>query len=200
MSQKNQPSTKFQVFIQRNGIRLIILSITILIHIILLLVITISTSKKQEREDNTIFKMVDVKEFVPPVEKEPPKEDVVEIAKQDDIAEDIIETDKEILELDIEYLPQHKISELPAFPIKTIYSNLEYPPLARKQGIEGIVYLELYIDNKGNIQKIEILKDPGFGFSDAAIRAFDNIRCSPAKANGIPVAVKIRQPIKFRLK
>ena len=166
--------------------------------------ITVNPGQKQSRKDNTIFKMVDVKEFIPPVEEkkelEEKKEEVVEINKQEDIVEDIIETEKEIKEVEIDFLPQHKISELPVLPTDEIRNKIVYPPLANKQGIEGIVYLELYIDQRGELKNVVVLKDPGYGFADAALKAIEGIKCAPAKANGIPVAVRYRYPIRFTLK
>ncbi|HOV14543.1 MAG TPA: energy transducer TonB, partial [Spirochaetota bacterium] len=110
------------------------------------------------------------------------------------------ETKKEIKEVEIDYLPQHKISDVPILPTDEIKSRMVYPPLANKQGIEGIVYLELYIDQFGNIKKIEVLKDPGYGFAEAALKALEGIKVKPAMSNGVPVAVKFRYPIRFTLK
>ena len=188
-------------------IKYITLSIALLAHLILFLVVTINPGQKQTRKDNTIFKMVDVKEYTPPPPEEKKeevkiekKEEIVEINKQEDVVEDVIETEKEIKEVEIEYLPQHKISELPVLPTNEIKSKIVYPPLANKQGIEGIVYLELYIDQKGELRNIIVLKDPGYGFADAVIKALEGMKCIPAKANGIPVAVRYRYPIRFSLK
>ena len=105
-----------------------------------------------------------------------------------------------VKELDIDYLPQHKISAVPVLPVQQIRSKVVYPPLANKQGIEGIVYLELFIDQNGIIRKVTILKDPGYGFAQAAVRALMGMKCKPAEANGIPAAVRFRYPIRFTLK
>ncbi|GAB4225110.1 MAG: hypothetical protein Kow009_16530 [Spirochaetales bacterium] len=100
----------------------------------------------------------------------------------------------------IEYLSAHEISVPPGIPVKRVLQNLVYPPQANRQRIEGVVYLELYIDRRGMIRKIEVLKDPGYGFAEAAVRAFEGIRCRPAEANGVPVAVRYRYPIRFKLR
>lgn len=195
-------------FLRKYLIKIVIITISI-IYLILFLTITINIGEKQKRIDNTIFKVVDVQEFIPPkIEKQKEekkeeiikKEDVIEVNKQDAITENVIETKKEIVEVDIDYLPQHKISKLPELPTEDIKTKIVYPLLANKQGIEGIVYLELFIDQNGNIRKIEVLKDPGYGFAEAAIKALQGIKCKPAEANGIPVAVRYRYPIRFTLK
>lgn len=98
------------------------------------------------------------------------------------------------------YLAQHKISSPPRIPTSEILDNIIYPTLAKKQGIEGIVYLELHIDEIGNITDITVLKDPGYGMADAAIEALEGVVCEPAlDKDGKPVAVRFRYPIRFKL-
>ena len=179
----------------QNLLRIIVITITALIHIILIFTIYWGKNIKQQKLDNTIFKIVDVKEYIP----EKKKEEIV-ITKQEKVVEDVIETESEVKEVELEYLPQHMISEMPIIPVKQLNSKKVYPPLANKQGIEGTVFLELYIDQNGNIRNIVILKDPGYGFGEAAIKALKGIKCIPAKTNGIPVAVRIRYPVRFKLK
>lgn len=196
--------------------RLVIPGFVITVHLVLIFTITISIKETQKQTDTTIFKMVDVEEFIPPPEPEPEKEekkeikkeDVVEVSTQPDIAETIIETDKEVIETEkapnpaeIDYLPQHRISVAPDLPDEEILSQVIYPVLAKKQKIQGVVvYLELYIDKNGIIRNIKILKDPGYGFGQAAVDALDGIECTPAKANEVPVAVKYRYAVRFTLK
>ena len=198
--------------------KVIIFSIAVILHIIIILYVTIDTGEKKDRQDNTIFKMVDVQEFVPrppevekkpePIKKDPPKPQTQKvIANQDSVAEEIIETEKEVVETQntspagetIEYLPQHKISKPPKIPIEEILSNIKYPILANKQRIEGVVFLELYIDQHGQIRSIKVLKDPGYGLAEAAIAALSGIVCEPAYAGKNAVAVRFRYPVRFRL-
>ena len=211
MVEKSLPKNNFVIFLKKNIRAIVTITITALIHILALLYLGFDIlATNQNKRVNDIFKMVDIEEYIPPpppIEKkdEPKKEevmqeDVVEINRQDAITEEVIETKKEIKEVEIEYLPQHKITEVPVLPTDEIKSKIVYPPLANKQGIEGIVYLELYIDQFGSIKKIEVLKDPGYGFADAAVNALNGIKVKPAMANGIPVAVKFRYPIRFVLK
>ncbi len=155
----------------------------------------------------TVFKLVDVEEYVPPP---PPDVPIRKVMEQPKASENIVETAETVVEVsdesllsapaEPEYLPQHKISDIPAIPTKDILARIEYPPIALRQGIEGVVYLELFIDEEGNIRKVNVLKDPGFGFSDAALRALEGIRCEPARANGKTVAVRFRYPVRFTLK
>lgn len=181
--------------------RPLLFSLVIAIHIIVLICVkfSISNAVQEEEQNAEIFKLVDVEEFVPPppppvIEK---KEVLVNSVKA---SENIQETEKEVVEVeDIDYVPQHKISVVPEIPTKTILSKIEYPKMAMKQGIEGVVYLELFIDEKGNIRRINVLKDPGYGFAEAAIAALEGITCKPALVNDKPVAVRFRYPIRFVL-
>jgi len=99
-----------------------------------------------------------------------------------------------------DYLPQFKIDQVPTMPDSAILARIVYPPLAAKQGIEAVVFLELYIDDRGVIRKVNVLKDPGFGFAEAAVKALDGVQVRPAQAQGKPVAVRFRYNMRFKLK
>lgn len=161
-------------------------------------------SIKQKEEDvqtvdfsqADVFKLVDVQEYVQP--KEPQSEEIV--VKQPKASERVLETEKKVKDFDESaFLPQHKISSVPVIPIREVLSKIEYPPMALRQGIEAVVYLELFIDSKGEIKNIKVLKDPGHGFAEAAVAALKGIVCVPANANGKNCAVRYRYPIKFTL-
>ncbi len=154
-----------------------------------------------------VFKLVDVEEYLPP--PPPPETPVTKVMEQPKAAETVTETEEAVVEVKdeselsppaVEYLPQHKISVVPAIPTSAILERIQYPPIALRQGIEGVVYLELFIDEEGTIRKITVLKDPGFGFAEAALAALEGIRCEPARANGKPAAVRFRYPVRFTLK
>ena len=184
--------------------RPLLFALVIAVHIIVLICVkfSISNTIAEEEKNAEIFKLVDVEEFVPPPPPPPPVIEKKEVViNQVKTSENIQETEKEVVEVpeEIEYVPQHKISVIPEIPTKTILSKIEYPKMAMKQGIEGVVYLELFIDESGNIRRINVLKDPGYGFADAAIVALDGIICKPALVNDKPVAVRFRYPIRFVL-
>jgi protein TonB len=100
------------------------------------------------------------------------------------------------------YLPMDRVSRAPKFSERAIRDALEYPPLARRAGIEGRVILELLINKAGEIRRIEILREepPGRGFAEAAKKAFQGQRCTPAEANGEPVGVRYRYPVRFTIR
>jgi len=156
--------------------------------------------------DATMFKLVDVMEYAPPP---PAEEKVIVMTQQSKAAEQIVETEETIQEIpdttmgemnDADFLPQHKISSIPVIPTEQVLSRIEYPAMALQQGIEGVVYLELYIDQNGAIRKTVVLRDPGHGFAEAAVKAIDGLICIPATANGQSVAVRFRYPVRFSVK
>ena len=186
--------------------RPLLFALVIAIHLIVLICVrfSIKTAVQEEEANAEIFKLVDVEEFVPP----PPPPPVIEkkevVVNSVKASENIQETEKEVVEVEeapeeIEYVPQHKISVVPEIPTKAILSKIEYPKMAMKQGIEGVVYLELFIDEAGNIRQVNVLKDPGYGFAEAAVQALDGIVCKPALMNDKPVAVRFRYPVRFVL-
>lgn len=102
----------------------------------------------------------------------------------------------------IEFLPMHLVSRRPEFPDDEIIRRTVYPPMARRAGIEGTVILELFVDKLGDIRGISILREdpPDRGFGDAAAKAFQGLRGSPALANGEAVASRYRYRYRFRLR
>ncbi len=75
-----------------------------------------------------------------------------------------------------------------------------YPALARRLGREGLVVLRLDIDERGVLTRLEVLEDPGFGFSAAAAEAARKSRFSPARVNGRPAACRALLPVRFELR
>ena len=144
---------------------------------------------------------MDVQEFVPPPPAPVEKKEVVTVSNQPKASENFVETKEEVVveREEIVYLPQHKISSVPIIPSREVLSRIVYPPMALKQGIEAVVYLELFIDSNGSIKKIKVLKDPGHGFAQAAVKALEGVTCVPANANGKNCAVRYRYPVKFTL-
>lgn len=179
--------------------RLAVFALALLIHVAAICFFSV----KQKEEDvetvdfsqADVFKLVDVQEYVKP---EPQSDEIV--VKQPKASERVLETEKKVKDFDESaFLPQHKISSVPVIPIREVLSKIEYPPMALRQGIEAVVYLELFIDSKGAIKNIKVLKDPGHGFAEAAVAALKGIVCVPANANGKNCAVRYRYPIKFTL-
>ena len=79
--------------------------------------------------------------------------------------------------------------------------NLVYPEIARKAGVEGRVYVNVLIDEKGNVIDTKILKSLGNnGCDEAAVAAIRKAKWKPAKQRDKAVKVWVGIPIVFKLK
>lgn len=195
--------------------------------LIFFLVFHLETTVETLEPEATIMKLVDLKEAVPlPPPLPPPPQRIPPSPQQtvvEAIAETMVETDEVPQDQVVieslpyegpvqpvqpqvrapEYLPQHQVSKVPVFSEGDIRKNLIYPPIALRSNLEGLVILVLFVDAQGDIRRITVLKEepPGRGFGDAAVKAFQGIRAlSPAEANGTPVGVQYRYPIRFALR
>ncbi|GHV02498.1 hypothetical protein FACS189485_03040 [Spirochaetia bacterium] len=209
---------------KENRLRLLLFIAVAALHgaLIFFLAFNVQAAPITVEEPARVMKLTDIIEDIPlpPPPPPPPETEPVPDNAVEAIAENMIETDEVPEDQMIVapgtittpqnntpsaevYLPQSKISVLPQFDEMKIRQNMIYPRIARDSGIEGTVYLELFIDRSGVVQQIRILKeDPqGRGFGEAAIRAFEGITAkSPAQANGENVSVRYRYPVSFRLR
>lgn len=84
--------------------------------------------------------------------------------------------------------------------MKFLEKNIDYPPVAKENGIEGRVVLSFIVDKDGNISNIEVMKKLGWGLEEEAVRVVKKMPpWRPGKQNGKPVVVKFMLPIVFKL-
>ena len=77
----------------------------------------------------------------------------------------------------------------------------KYPEIAQEAGIEGVVVVQAFIDEKGRVKETIILKGvPNTGLDEAAMDAIRVTRFRPAKQRERAVGVWISIPVNFRLK
>ena len=74
-----------------------------------------------------------------------------------------------------------------------------YPEEARKDGIEGTVWVKILIDEKGNPQKAVILKSDAEVLNQATIDAAMKWKFKPAVLKGKPVEAWVSIPFKFKM-
>src|SRR5215470_7555145 len=75
-----------------------------------------------------------------------------------------------------------------------------YPPEARRKQHEGSVVLRLWLDATGAVERAELISNPGDGLGEAALRAARELRFSPAKLRGEPVATSVPFTLHFVLR
>ncbi len=85
-------------------------------------------------------------------------------------------------------------------PRATARSAAPYPARARAKGIEGFVTVSMLIDATGAAKDMQVLEaNPPGVFDAAATAALRTWRFDPAIYEGRPVAVRVRQTLRFAL-
>jgi TonB family protein len=84
--------------------------------------------------------------------------------------------------------------------IDTLWKVIKYPDVALRSGIEGKVYLNLFISSIGTVDKVTVENRSDSLFIESAVTAIKKIRFSPALDDKhLPVGVWFSQTIQFRL-
>jgi TonB family protein len=98
------------------------------------------------------------------------------------------------------------VEQMPMFPggrealTKYLSDNLSYPEEAKKESIEGGVYIQFVVDSQGKISEAKVLKGIGYGCDEEAMRIVKKMPdWIPGKQGGRVVAVRYNLPIKFKL-
>ncbi|MBZ0199792.1 MAG: TonB family protein [Ignavibacteriaceae bacterium] len=178
----------------------------------------ISTTALQTEGPQELFKVEDIaqtkQENRPPP---PPKPPIPIEAPSDDVLEDIEigdteidfnkpvdappppKEEKKIIEEEPVYFVAVEEMPEPIGGIAAIQSKIVYPEIAKRAGVEGKVYVLAFVDESGNVTKVEVAKGLGAGLDEAAVGAVRQTRFKPGKQRGKPVKVQVMIPIVFRL-
>jgi TonB family protein len=73
-----------------------------------------------------------------------------------------------------------------------------YPYALKMMGKSGYVELEWIIDREGVVRFPKAIESSDKAFEDPAVEAIKQSRWAPAKVNGIPIAVKVKQRMDFK--
>lgn len=84
--------------------------------------------------------------------------------------------------------------------LPAVYKNIKYPKTAIKAGVQGRVFLKFVVNEEGNVEDPQVLKDIGAGCGEAAIEAIKKVKFTPGRHNGKIVKVQYSLPVKFQLK
>jgi TonB family protein len=103
---------------------------------------------------------------------------------------------KQYTVVDVQPLP---IGGMKAF-FQYISKNIKYPKEARKERIQGRVYVQFVVDKDGTIIDVEVIQGIGGGCDEEAIRLMnESPKWSPGIVAGRAVKVRMIMPITFRL-
>jgi protein TonB len=84
--------------------------------------------------------------------------------------------------------------------IAGIQKRIAYPDFAVRVGLEGRVILRAYVDTRGNVYQVDVIKSLGGGCDEAAVKAVMETKFTPGKQRGKPVKVMVAIPISFNLR
>ena len=103
-------------------------------------------------------------------------------------------------ELFVEY------EEMPSFPggmgecMKFLAQNIKYPKKAAKNGIQGRVIVQFWVETDGSIDDIKIVKGVSWELNDEAKRVVKKMpKFKPGTIGGEPTRMQFNMPIIFRL-
>ena len=98
------------------------------------------------------------------------------------------------------------VEQMPEFPggeaalIKWLNDNIQYPPIAQEQGIQGRVSLRFVVKPDGTVDDVQVVKGLDPSCDREAVRAVRKMPSwIPGRQNGNPVAVYYNLPVIFRL-
>jgi len=84
-----------------------------------------------------------------------------------------------------------------------IYDNVQYPAVARDNGVEGMAVVSFVAENDGSLSGFKLVRDPGAGTGDEAMRVVrlmsERGRWEPAQQANRPIRVRFNLPVRFKL-
>ncbi len=87
--------------------------------------------------------------------------------------------------------------------INYIYQNIQYPPQARKDGLQGRVIAKFIINETGKLEDIEILRGIGGGCDEEVLKVLNQMNQEktwiPGQQDGKVVKLQYLLPVKFAL-
>lgn len=86
-------------------------------------------------------------------------------------------------------------------PVVEKQPPLIYPPIALRQRVQGIVELNVLVDERGNVTEAQVVQGAGgrAGLNEAAVENAKKRRYRPATKEGVPVKVWLPVRVRFEL-
>ncbi len=98
------------------------------------------------------------------------------------------------------YVAFAEVMPEPVGGIESIYKKIEYPNVAKKAGIEGKVYVLVFINEGGDVDDVKVIKSLGGGCDEAVIEAVKGSKFKPASNKGVTTKVKLSLAFTFKIK
>jgi periplasmic protein TonB len=172
--------------------------------------ITVSVARVKGQEYQQVIQIEDVEQTKQQIKKEEPqKAKIAEvIASEDEDIPDTVTIGTTDLNVD-SYVPpppsdDDNVVEFFALenpPQAKKRVEPEYPSLAEKGQVEGVVMVEVIIETDGSVKIAKVIDaDPKGFFEDAALKAAKQWVFEPAKQRDKPVRVRYQIPFRFKLR
>lgn len=123
-------------------------------------------------------------------------------ATQETIIEEIVPVEEEPAEPDFFTI----VEDMPSFPggdaalLKFIAEHVEYPSIAKENGITGVVYVSYIVDKDGSVKDVKVVRGADPFLDKEAVRVVKTLKgYKPGKQRGKPVPVQFTIPIRFQL-
>lgn len=98
------------------------------------------------------------------------------------------------------------VEKMPSFTggqgelLKYLATNINYPAVAKENGVEGMVVVQYIIEKDGSISNVQVVKGIGAGCDEEAVRVVKAMpNWQPGFQRGQAVPVQFNLPIKFKL-
>jgi protein TonB len=85
------------------------------------------------------------------------------------------------------------------YPVAVTQVRPVYPDLARRAGVEGVVWVKALVDRNGHVKKAIVEKSDSEIFNQPATDAAMQWVFTPAMMNNGPVSVWVSIPFRFRI-
>jgi protein TonB len=83
--------------------------------------------------------------------------------------------------------------------IGELQKMIEYPEIAKRAGIQGMVVVQFVVDENGHVVDPVVVKSVGGGCDEEALRVVKLAKFKPGKQRGKAVKVRFSIPIRFKL-
>ena len=84
--------------------------------------------------------------------------------------------------------------------LEGLASRLQYPEFARRANIEGTVFIQFVVDERGQVTDAVVARSPNDALSAEALRVVRESRFQPGQQRGRPVKVRYTLPVRFTLR
>tara|TARA_B100000575_G_scaffold267118_1_gene244952 strand:+ start:120 stop:512 length:393 start_codon:yes stop_codon:yes gene_type:complete len=103
-----------------------------------------------------------------------------------------------VMDQDGIYLVCEKMPEIKG-GLKALSKIIKYPKEAKKLGVQGVVYVQFIVDEKGAVVDPKLIRKLGAGCDEEALRALEKLKFNPGYVQGKPVKARFTLPIRFAL-